>query len=182
MQWLLTLLLYLFPRDPVRQAAEAARHGVAQLVHTLSSAEALAALHACTASRAYIEAIINDYEATVRLAIALRACQIAGIRCKPGERPFHQPSNPKSVAVLLKRIEALVAMCNDIERLAQLRAIALKREHDADPLTAHGSTDAWLLHAAHHEAGDVATGIVAQLGLNARATNGPPHSIAGATP
>jgi len=168
MAWLFALLRYLFPRDPVRQAAEGVRHCIAMLVHQLGTQEALDALATDTAARAYIEAIINDYEASVRLAIALRACQIAGIRFHCTARPFHQPSRPNSVEQLIRRIEALVALCNDIERLAQALAIKLKRERDADPLAAYGSTDAAPCAAAHYEAVGVIAFLKAQLGLIVR--------------
>ena len=151
MQWLWLLLAYLFPRDPVRQMVEAARQLVANLAEGFQNPETLEALAEDDAYRAHVEAIAKDYEATVHLAIAARACAIAGVRFRLVARPFHTPSRPQSLAHLIKRIHALVALCDDIERLAQLRAIQLKREHDADPLGIHGSTDAWLRHAAHHE-------------------------------
>src|SRR5690606_31667478 len=101
-----------------------------------------------------IEALIIDYEAALHMAIGARACQIAKIRFRMRPRSSYRPTHALNTEALLKRIRALVVMCNNIERLAQIRAERLKREHDADPLglAAHGSTDAWLRHAAHHEA------------------------------
>jgi hypothetical protein len=158
MQWLWLLLAYLFPRDPVRQVVEAARQVVANLAEGMRNPDTLAALAEDDAYRAHVEAIAKDHEATVHLAIAARACAIAGIRFRPAARPFHTPSRPQSLAHLIRSIHTLVALCDDIERLAQPRALQLRRERDADPLglEAHGSTDAWLRHAAHHEAVGVA--------------------------
>ena len=96
--------------------------------------ETLAALAEDDVYRAYVEAIAKDYEAIVHLAIAARACAIAGIRFRPAARPFQTPSRPQSLAHLIRRIHTLVALCDDIERLAQLRAMKLRRERDADPL------------------------------------------------
>ena len=142
MDWLWILLRYLFPTDPVKQAAEAARQCIATLVAELFAPETLAVLAEDDSARAYIEAIINDYEACVHLAIGARACQIAGLRFRVTARPFRPPARARSVAQLTARIRALVALCNDIERLAQLRAARLKRAHDADPLGLAAHSDA----------------------------------------
>jgi hypothetical protein len=160
MQWLRLLLAYLFPRDPVRQV-------VANLAEGMRNPATLAALAEDDAYRAHVEAIAKDYEATAHLAIAARACAIAGIRFRPAARPFHTPSRPQSLAHLIRRIHTLVALCDDIERLAQLRAMKLRRERERDPLglAAHGSTDAWLRHAAHHEAVGVAQFLRIPIGL-----------------
>ncbi|OYX49589.1 MAG: hypothetical protein B7Y90_06880 [Alphaproteobacteria bacterium 32-64-14] len=168
MQWLWLLLAYLFPRDPVRQMVEAARQIVANLAEGFQHPETLEALAEDAAYRAHVEGIAKDYEATVHLAIAARACAIAGVRFRPVARPFHTPARPQSLAHLIKRIHALVALCDDIERLAQLRAIQLRREHENDPLcglAAHGSTDAALRAAAHHELVGVAGILKAQIAL-----------------
>ena len=167
MQWLWLLLAYLFPRDPVRQVVEAARQVVANLAEGMRNPETLAALADDDAYRAHVEAIAKDYEAIVHLAIAARACAIAGIRFRPAARPFHTPSRPQSLAHLIRRIHTLVALCDDIERLAQLRAVTLRRERDADPLglADHGSTDAARRAAAHHELVGVAGILKAQLAL-----------------
>ena len=166
MDWLWIILRYLFPNDPARMAAEAARSGVTMLVKAVFCEEGLAALEHAS-ERIYIEGMVRDYEATLHLAIAVRACQIAGVRFTPAVRPLHFPTRAMSLPALLKRIHALVALCDDIERLAHLRAARLKWMRDADPLglVAHGSTDAWLRHAAHHEAVGVATTICIQIGL-----------------
>jgi hypothetical protein len=195
MPWLWIILRCLFPRDPVKQAAEAARHCIAKLVALVDTDEALLGLQECEQSRAYVEAIRNDYEASVYFAIAMRACQIAGIPFCSQERPFHQPAKPKSLAELLRRIAALAKLCADMERLAQLRAVDLKRQHDADPLAAHGSTDASLRDAAHHDAvkfTDCQTGLILrdraaivskdEAVLTFALTRALPHSIAGANP
>ena len=141
MDWLWIILRYLFPNDPARMAAEAARSGVTMLVKAVFCEEGLAAL-AHASERIYIEGMVRDYEATLHLAIAVRACQIAGIRFTPGARPLHFPTRAMGLPALLKRIHALVALCDDIERLAHLRAAQLKRERDADPLglAAHSET------------------------------------------
>ena len=134
MQWLWLLLAYLFPRDPVRQVVEAARQVVANLAEGMRNSETLAALAEDDADRAHVEAIAKDYEAIVHLAIAARACAIAGIRFRPAARPFHTPSRPQSLAHLIRRIQTLVALCDDIERLARMRAMTLRRERENDPL------------------------------------------------
>ena len=115
MQWLWLLLAYLFPRDPVRQVVEAARHLVANLAEGFQHPETLEALAEDIAYRAHVEGIAKDYEATVHLAIAVRACAIAGVRFRPVARPFHTPSRPQSLAQLIRRIHTLVALCDDIE-------------------------------------------------------------------
>jgi hypothetical protein len=142
MDWLWILLRYLFPTDPARQAAEAARQCIATLVAEFFAPETLAVLAVDDSARAYIEAIINDYEACVHLAIGARACQIAGLRFKTAARPFHPPARARSIAQLTARIRALVALCNDIERLAQLRAARLKRAYDTDPIGLAAHSDA----------------------------------------
>ena len=187
MQWLWLLLAYLFPRDPVRQVVEAARQVVANLAEGFQHPETLAVLAEDDAYRAYVEAIAKDYEATVHLAIAERACEIAGIRFRPVERPFHTPSRPQSLAHLIRRIHTLVALCDDIERLAQLRAIQLRRERENDPLglAAHGSTGAWLRHAAHHEAVRALSSLGCEAGggggaLRSSVTEGAGRNAAGA--
>src|SRR5690606_19969011 len=86
------------------------------------------------AERLHLEAIIIDYEAALHLAIGGRACQIAGLSFMARDHDFHQPTRPKSLPELLARIGGLVAMCADIERLAQLRAQKLLRQREADPL------------------------------------------------
>ena len=167
MDWLWIILRYLFPNDPARLAAEVARSCVTMMVKLVFCETGLAALERHGYERIYIEGIVRDYEATIHLAIAVRACQIAGLRFNPAARPLHFPARAMSLPQLLKRIHALVALCDDIERLAQLRAVQLKRAHDADPLglAAHGSTNAWLRHAAHHEAVGVAGILRTQIAL-----------------
>jgi hypothetical protein len=166
MDWLWIILRCLFPNDPARMAAEAARSGVTMIVKAVFCEEGLAALEHAS-ERIYIEGMVRDYEATIHLAIAVRACQIAGVRFTPAARLLHFPTRAMSLPALLKRIHALVALRDDIERLAHLRAVQLKRERDADPLglAAHGSTDAALRAAAHHEAVGFAELLKVQSGL-----------------
>jgi hypothetical protein len=122
--------------------------------------------------RLHIEALIIDYEAALHTAIGARACQIAKMRFRYQHRASYRPTRALSVERLLARIRALVKLCNNIERLAQIRAERLKRERDADPLglAAHGSTDAWLRHAAHHEAVGVVSLSVGPEGLMVSST------------
>jgi hypothetical protein len=162
MQLIWIILRWLFPTDPVQQCIGAARHRIALMAAQVFSPQSLFLLAHDPQARLHIEALVIDYEAALHMAIGARACQIAKLRFRMHPRAFYKPTRALNVAALLKRIRALVTMCNNIERLAQIRAGRLKREHDADPLglAAHGSPNvwngAWLCHAAHHEAVGVA--------------------------
>jgi hypothetical protein len=158
MQLIWIILRALFPTDPVQQCIGAARHRIALMASEVFSPQSLFLLEHDPQARLYIEALIIDYEAALHMAIGARACQIARLRFRYLPKTFYRPTRALNTAALLKRIRALVTMCNNIERLALIRAERLKREHDADPLglAAHGSTGAWLCHAAHQEAVGVA--------------------------
>ena len=158
MEWLWIILRYLFPTDPVRQCIAAARHSVAQLANDLMQEDVLLAFAHDQEARRNVACAIQVYEHLVRTAIAARACQIAGLPFGQRlERPYIPP-RAKDLIELLARLGDLARMCHDIERLAQLHAVKLMRLQAADPfgLAAHGSTDAWLRHAAHHEGVSVA--------------------------
>jgi|JI9StandDraft_2_1071091.scaffolds.fasta_scaffold00126_29 hypothetical protein len=204
MTWLWIMLRYLFPRDPLRQGAEAVRHRVVQLVDMANDDNWLQELLTDPAIRLQIELIILDAEDTLRLWIAMRGCQIAGIRLGVAhERAIPNLTRAKDLPELLARIYELLEACEKMEQRAQAHAGRLKRLRDANPLAAHGSPDtwngAWLRHAAHHEAVGVAGFLNPQSGLmvsskamrsmalrpsnhEAVLTPGPPHSIAGANP
>ena len=139
MQLLWTLLRALFPKDPVRQCIEAARRRIRHLVETIETNEAQQALSNDPNFRIHLEAILLDYEASLHMAIGARACQIAKLKFKPQHRAFYRPTTPKTVAELMARLDALVLMLCDIERLAQLRAQQLTSERDADPLSLRAS-------------------------------------------
>lgn len=158
MDWLWIILRYLFPLDPVRQCIAALCDRVTAMVQLILDDDALDELARNPDARIALEAALIDYEATLRLTIAARAHQIAKLRFIPGKKSFHRPTRARSLVDLVKRIQILAKDCAGIEHLAQLQAIRLKRAHDADPLglAAHGSTDAALRAAAHHEAVDVA--------------------------
>ena len=204
MEWLWIFLRYLFPRDHIRQGAEALRHRVAQLIHIAKDEAQLAQLLIDPALRRHLEFMILDAEDCLRLWIAMRGCQIARIRPgMPHERATPYLTRAKDLPELLARIYELLEACEKMEQRAQAHAGRLKRLRDANPLAAHGSPDtwngAWLRHAAHHEAVGVAGFLNPQSGLmvsskamrsmalrpsnhEAVLTPGPPHSIAGANP
>ena len=154
MDWLWIILRYLFPLDPVRQCIAALCDRVTAMVQLILDDDALDELASNPDARIALEAALIDYEATLRLTIAARAHQIAKLRFVPDKKSFHRPARARSLVDLVKRIRSLAMDCADIERLAQLQAVRLKREREADPLglAAHGSTDAALRAAAHHEA------------------------------
>ena len=137
MDWLWIILRYLFPLDTVRQCIEAARDRIALMVNYVFTDETLAEFAQDAAARLHLEAIIIDYEASLRMAITARACQIARRRFKPRAQVFYKPTRAKPLEQLLARIHQLVAIANDIERLAQREAIRLQRERDADPLATY---------------------------------------------
>jgi hypothetical protein len=179
MDWLWIILRALFPRDPIRQGAEAIRQRVVQLMNIANADNWLQELLTDPAIRLQIELIILDAEDTLRLWIAMRGCQIAGVRLGvPHERAIPNLTRAKDLPELLARIYELLEACEKMEQRAQAHADRLKRLRDADPLAAHGSPDtwngAWLRHAAQHEA--VPTSLASTL------VRGPPHSIAGANP
>ena len=202
MTWLWIILRYLFPADPIRQGAQALRHRAEQLIHVAADPATLAELLINPALRLQLEFLILDAEDSLRLWIAMRGHQIAKIRPKvPRRRATPHLTHPKSRAELLARIAAFVADCEAMEQRAQAHATKLKQMRDADPLAAHGSTDAARCAAAHHEAVGLArsqSGLMVSSGamprmaarpsnheavLTARATSrAPPHSIAGANP
>ena len=136
MEWLWIILRYLFPLDPVRQCIAALCDRVTVMVELILNDEALDDLAADPEARIALEAALIDYEATLRLTISARAHQIAKLRFIPGKKAFHRPTRARSLIDLVKRIRVLALDCADIERLAQLQAIHLKRERDADPLGA----------------------------------------------
>ena len=167
MEWLWIILRYLFPTDPVRQCIAALCDRVAVMLNIVLDDDALDELASDPEARIALEAALIDYEATLRLTISARAHQIAKQRFIPGKKAFHRPTRARSLVDLVKRIQILAKDCADIERLAQHQAVRLKREREADPLklAAHGSTDAALRAAAHHEAVGVAELIKAHSGL-----------------
>jgi hypothetical protein len=134
MQLLWIILRALFPNDPVQRCIGAARHRIALMVSEVFSPQTLFLLEHDPQARLYIEALIIDYEAALHMAIGARACQIARMRFRFHAKAFYRPTRALSVEALLTRIRALVSMCNNIERLAQIRAERFKRERDADPL------------------------------------------------
>jgi hypothetical protein len=101
------------------------------------------------AIRLQIELIILDAEDTLRLWIAMRGCQIAGIRLGvPHECAIPNLTRAKDLPELLARIYELLEACEKMEQRAQAHAQKLKRLRDLDPLdirTACGP----LRHAAH---------------------------------
>jgi hypothetical protein len=194
MEWLWIILRYLFPRDHIRQGAEALRHRVAQLVHIAQDEAQLAQLLIDPALRLQLEFMILDAEDCLRLWIAMRGCQIAKQRPnKPHMRAAPHLTHAKDLPDLLARIAALAAACAAMEQRAQAHAARLSQMREADPLGAIVPCA-----AAHHEAVGVAPShMVSSNGmrrmalrpsnheavLTALATlRGPPHSIAGATP
>jgi hypothetical protein len=134
MQLLWIILRVLFPTDPVQQCIGAARHRIALMASEVFSLQTLFLLEHDPQARLHIEALIIDYEAALHTAIGARACQIAKLRFRYHPMTFYRPSRALNTAALLKRIRAFVTMCNNIERLAQIRAERLKREHDANLL------------------------------------------------
>jgi hypothetical protein len=133
MHWLWIVLSCLFPRDPMRQCIEALREQVRQTAREAFEL-GLHAIESDAALRCTLEAIIIEYETTLHLVIGARACQIAGLRFDPGERFFPDPTHPKSALELLARLNNLIKALDRLEHLAQLRAIKLRREREADPL------------------------------------------------
>jgi hypothetical protein len=201
MEWLWIILRYLFPRDHIRQGAEAMRHRVAQLLHIAKDEAQLAQLLIDPALRLQLEFMILDAEDCLRLWIAMRGCQIAKQRPnKPHRRAAPNLTHAKDLPDLLARIEALAAACAAMEQRALAHAARLTQMREADPLglVAHGSTGAAHRAAAHHEAVSVsnsALGLMVSSNGMLRmalrpsnheavlaATRAPPHSIAGATP
>ena len=201
MTWLWIMLRYLFPRDPIRQGAEAIRHRVVQLVDMANDDNWLPQLLTDPAFRLHLELIILDAEDCLRLWIAMRGCQIARIRPgMPHERATPYLTRAKDLPELLARIYELLEACEKMEQRAQAHADRLNRLRDANPLAAHGSTDAARSAAAHHEAVGVAqslSGLMVsskamrsmalrpsnhEAALTTAPTDGPLHSIAGANP
>jgi hypothetical protein len=140
MQLLWIILRWLYPTDPVQQCIEAAKHRIALMASEVFSPQSLFLLEHDPQARLYIEALIIDYEAALHMAIGARACQIAKMRFRMHKRTSYTPTRALNVAALLARVRALVAMVNNIERLAQIRAERLKRERDANPLSLRASS------------------------------------------
>ena len=105
MEWLWIILRYLFPLDPVRQCIEALRDRTAAMVALVFNDEALDDLASDPLARIDIEAVLIDYESTLRLTIAGRAHQIAGLRFRPGKRTFQRPTHAQSLVDLIRRIQ-----------------------------------------------------------------------------
>jgi hypothetical protein len=143
MQLLWIILRALFPTDPVQQCIGAARHRIALMASQVFTPQSLFLLEHDPQARLYIEALVIDYESALHMAIGARACQIARLRFRFHPKTFYRPTRALNVAALLKRIRALVTMCNNIERLAQIRAERLKREYDADALSLRATSPAF---------------------------------------
>lgn len=206
MEWLWIILRSLFPRDPIRQGAEAMRHRVRQLVHVMNDLDTLALLQVDPALRLQLEVLILDAEDCLRLWISMRGCQIARIRpTLPWSRAAPHLTHPKDLPALIARISALVAECNEMEERAQAHAEKLKQMRDAAPFAAQGSTKAARRAASHHEASKSLTsntGLIPrdreaivptrraeaqrrreeEAALTAASKRAPPHSNAGETP
>jgi len=190
MDWLWIILRYLFPRDHLRQGAEALRQRVAQLVHVGQDEAQLAQLLIDPALRRQLEFLILDAEDCLRLWIAMRGCQIAKVRPnRPHARAAPNLTHAKDLPDLLARIHALAAACAAMEKRAQAHAAGLKQLRAAAPLGA-------VMPRARISPGEFLkrlTGLILRdrdaivsqdaAMLTARAaTRGPPHSIEGATP
>jgi len=202
MTWLWIILRSLFPRDPIRQGAEALRHRVAQLVHVSKDTASLSRLLIDPALRLHLELLILDAEDCLRLWIAMRGCQIAKVRPGlPHKRCTPHLVHARDLSELLARIGALVAMFRDKEKLAQAHAAKLKQLRDADPLSLRASGPLRLAAAprstspAFGEGGQSSTGEAggggatrsvvtegAARSADAASMRGPPHSIEGANP
>jgi hypothetical protein len=204
MEWLWIILRYLFPRDHIRQGAEALRHRVAQLIHIAKDEAQLAQLLIDPALRRHLEFMILDAEECLRLWIAMRGCQIAKARPgAPHSRAAPHLIHAKDLPNLLARIDALAAACDAMEQRAQAHAARLKQLREADPLGLASRTACGpLRHDASHRATSPAfgeggpasssTGNAGGGGMRsmtegaarsaATATRGPPHSIEGANP
>ena len=136
MEWLWIFLRYLFPRDHIRQGAEALRHRVAQLVHIAKDEAQLAQLLIDPALRRHLEFMILDAEDCLRLWIAMRGCQIAKQRPgAPHRRAAPHLTHAKDMPDLLARIDALAAACDAMEQRAQAHAARLTQLREADPLS-----------------------------------------------
>lgn len=201
MEWLWIILRYLFPRDPLRQGAEAMRHRARQLVHAIDDPDTLALLLVDPALRLQLEVLILDAEDCLRLWVSMRGCQIAKIGpTMPWSRAVLHPTHPRDLPELIARIRALVADCNAMEKRAQAHAAKLKQMREAAPFAAQGSTKAARRAAAHHEALKSLqsnAGLMASRPSTRRAeaqrrredeamltatSRAPPHSNAGKTP
>jgi hypothetical protein len=203
MTWLWIILRYLFPGDPIRQGAEAIRQRVVQLVGIVNDDTWLQELLSDPAIRLQIELIILDAEDTLRLWIAMRGCQIAGIRLGvPHECAIPNLTRAKDLPELLARIYELLEACEKMEQRAQAHADRLKRLRDANPLGAIRTSCGPLRHASHATSPGFAGGGQSSLGkaggggsralaretegaarsADAAPTRAPPHSIAGANP
>jgi hypothetical protein len=171
MQLLWIILRALFPTDPVQQCIGAARHRIALMASEVFSPQSLFLLEHDPRARLHIEALIIDYEAALHMAIGARACQIARIRFRYLPKTCYRPTRALSVERLLARIRALVAMINDIERLAHIRAERLKRERDTDPLglEAHGSPNE--LNGAFSTPTEATTGLMVSSKQSVRPSN-----------
>lgn len=200
MEWLWIILRYLFPRDHLRQGAEALRQRVAQLVHIAKDEAQLAQLLIDPALRRQLEFMILDAEDCLRLWIAMRGCQIAKQRPnKPHSRAAPNLTHAKDLPELLARIAALAAACAAMEQRAQMHAARLTQMREADPLSLRASSP--LRHAPHATSPGFAGGGLSSLSeaggggatrsvvtegaarsAALAATRGPPHSIEGAIP
>jgi hypothetical protein len=205
MSWLWIMLRSLFPRDPIRQGAEAIRQRVVQLMDITTDENWLQQLLTDPALRLHLELVILDVEDTLRLWIAMRGCHIAGIRL--GVAHAHATPNltrAKDLPELLARIYELLEACEKMEQRAQAHADRLKRMRDADPLGAIRASCGPLRHASHATSPDFvgggqcasslgkaegggATRSIVTEGAGREAAGSlhkqsPPHSIAGANP
>jgi hypothetical protein len=142
MDWLWIILRYLFPSDSVRRCIEGARHAVKEFATEVMREDRLDQLASDPENRRHLEAALIAYEHALRMAITMRACEIASIDFMPAIQASYTPHRAKPLIELLARLGDMAQTSLDVERLAQLHAVKLTRLHDADPLGLAAHSDA----------------------------------------
>jgi hypothetical protein len=181
MQLIWIILRHLFPRDPLRQGAEALRQRIAQLAHIAQDPATLGQLLIDPNLRLQLELLILDVEDCLRLWIAMRGCQIAKVRPKsPRRRCTPHLTHARDLNDLIARIRMVAAMFRNREKLARAHARKLKQLRDANPL---GISDVALSSLAEGGGGGMRSMTEgAARSADLTSTRRPPHSIEGATP
>ncbi len=116
------LLCILFPLDPVARIRELTRDYIRWLIAPLSDPRAIPHLHASPAARRELLSHIAVIEQGMNLLIHHRARQLLGHPFQHHDAEHRHPVRDKSVDAIVARLTRLLALFDNLDRLAARRA------------------------------------------------------------
>jgi len=116
------LLCILFPLDPVARIRELTRDYIRWMIAPLSDPRAIAHLHASPEARRELLSHITVIEQGMNLLIHHRTRQLLGKPFQHHDATHRHPVRDKSVDAIVARLTRLLALFDNLERLAQRRA------------------------------------------------------------